>query len=117
LLERARRHHAPRAHNRSDTVQHSDKERRALQSILDRATTDPAFRDRLLNDPRDAIFETFGVMIPPNFRIKFIERGPGVDALVVLPDIVSRDAELSDDELEAVSGGVEDEGGDWAEDF
>jgi hypothetical protein len=98
-------------------VQHSDKERRALQSILDRASTDPAFRDRLLNDPCDAIYEAFGVMIPRTFRIKFIERGPGVDALVVLPDIVSRDTELSDDELEEVSGGVEDEGGHWAEDF
>ena len=98
-------------------MQHSDRERRALQSILDRASTDRDFRDRLLNDPRDAIFESFGVMIPANFRIKFIERGPGVDALVVLPDIVSRDAELSDDELEAVSGGFDDEGGEWAEDI
>jgi hypothetical protein len=97
-------------------LQHSEKERRALQSILDRASTDLAFRDRLLNDPRDAIYEAFGVMIPANFRIKFIERDPSVDALVVLPDLTSRNAELSDDELESVSGGVE-EGAQWAEDL
>jgi hypothetical protein len=94
----------------------SDKERRALQSILDRASTDLAFRGRLLTDPRDAIFETFGVMIPNNFRIKFIERDPGVDALVVLPDVAARSGELSDDDLEAVSGGVE-ESAEWAEDL
>jgi hypothetical protein len=97
-------------------VQHSEKERRALQSILDRAGTDPDFRNRLLNDPRDAIFETFGVMIPANFRIKFIERDPGVDALVVLPDVVNPSGELSDDQLETVAGGVE-ETEEWADDI
>jgi hypothetical protein len=97
-------------------VQHSEKERRALQAVLDRASTDQAFRDRLLNDPRDAIFEAFGVMIPANFRIKFVERGPGVDALVVLPDIVSQSGELSDDDLESVAGGME-ESEEWAEEM
>jgi hypothetical protein len=108
--------HAPTRESQEHTVQHSEKERRALQSILDRASTDLTFRERLLNDPRDAILESFGVMIPSSFRIKFVERGPGVDALVVLPDVVSRSAELSDDELEAVSGGVE-ESAEWAEDI
>jgi len=94
----------------------SDKERRALQSILDRASTDLAFRGRLLRNPRDAILETFGVTIPAAFRIKFIERDPDVDALVVLPDIALPSGELSDDELESVSGGVE-ESAEWAEDL
>jgi hypothetical protein len=94
----------------------SDNERRALQSILDRASTDVAFRERLLTDPHDAILDAFGVTIPANFRIKFVERQPGVDALVVLPDKVTRAAELTDDELEAVSGGV-DEGAEWADDI
>lgn len=96
---------------------HSEKEQRAIQAILDRACTDMAFRDRLLKDPREAIFETFGVMIPPNFHIKFIERGAGVDALVVLPDVAeSESGELSDEDLEAVSGGVE-ESAAWADDL
>jgi hypothetical protein len=93
----------------------SDKERRALQSILDRASTDLAFRRQLLTDPRDAILDAFGVAIPHNFRIKFVEREPGVDALVVLPDVVSGSNELSDDDLESVAGGVE-ETAEWADD-
>jgi len=93
----------------------SDKERRALQSILDRASTDLAFRGRLLSDPRDAILDAFGVAIPHNFRIKFVEREPGVDALVVLPDVVNRSTELSDEELDTVAGGVE-ETAEWADD-
>ena len=97
-------------------MHHSEKERRALQSILDRAGCDPGFRHRLLTDPRDAIFETFGVMIPASFRIKFVERDPGVDALVVLPDLVNESGELSDDQLETVAGGVE-ETEEWADEI
>jgi len=92
----------------------SDKERRALESILNRASTDVEFRRRLLDDPRGAIFDAFGVAIPSTFRIKFIERGPGVDALVVLPDLATHSAELTDDELESVSGGVEEDA-EWAD--
>jgi hypothetical protein len=94
---------------------HSQKEPRALQAILDRATTDLSFRKRLLVDPRAAIFDSFGVMIPPNFRIKFVERAADLDALIVLPDVENGTGELSDDGLEKVSGGVE-ETAEWSED-
>jgi hypothetical protein len=97
-------------------VHHSEKERKALQSILDRACTDMAFRNRLLTDPCGAIFDAFGVTIPPTFRIKFIERGPGIDALVVLPDVARPAGELSDDDLESVSGGVQ-ETAEWADEI
>ena len=93
----------------------SQKEPRALQPILDRATTDLAFRKRLLVDPRAAIVEAFGVIIPPAFRIKFIERGCDLDALIVLPDVRSNSGELSDDDLEKVSGGVQ-ESEEWSDD-
>lgn len=92
----------------------SQKEPRALQAILDRATTDPAFRKRLLVDPRAAIVESFGVIIPQTFRIKFIERDSNLDALIVLPDIRINGGELSDDDLEKVSGGVE-ESMEWSD--
>ena len=94
---------------------HSHKDPRALQAILDRATTDLAFRKRLVMDPRAAIFDSFGVMIPLNFRIKFIERPPDFDALIVLPDLEIGNGELSDDGLEKVSGGVE-ESMEWSDD-
>jgi hypothetical protein len=92
----------------------SQKDPRALQAILDRAATDRAFRKRLLVDPRGAIFESFGMMIPVTFRIKFIERDPDLDALIVLPDLKTNGDELSDDDLEKVSGGVE-ESEEWSD--
>ncbi len=83
-----------------------ESERRALDSIVARATIDHAFRQKLLADPRRAIRDELGLTIPSHFRIRFIERGPDLDALVVLPDFRSGEEALSDDELEAVSGGA-----------
>lgn len=83
-----------------------ESERRALDSVVARATVDRAFRQQLLVDPRRAIRDALGLTIPGHFRIKFIERGPELDALVVLPDFRDGAEELSDDELEAVSGGA-----------
>lgn len=85
----------------------TESERRALDSIVARATVDRAFRQQLLADPRRAIRNELGLTIPSHFRIKFIERGPDLDALVVLPDFREGVEELSDDELEAVSGGAQ----------
>lgn len=83
-----------------------ESERRALDSIVARATIDRAFRQLLLIDPRRAIRDELGLTVPTHFRIKFIERGPELDALVVLPEFRDGAEELSDDELEAVSGGA-----------
>ncbi|MCG8461881.1 MAG: NHLP leader peptide family RiPP precursor [Holophagales bacterium] len=86
----------------------SPEDREALlASILGRAETDSDFREGLLTEPREVIFEEFGVQIPPSFRIRFIERDPNVDALVVLPDYSGEDGEgeLDDSELDCVNGG------------
>jgi hypothetical protein len=82
----------------------SSKEQQVLEAVLQRSTEDAAFRGRLLTDPRAAIFEAFGVKIPEQFRVKFIEKGSEVDALVVLPEF--RTDELSDRDLENVAGGA-----------
>jgi hypothetical protein len=81
----------------------------ALNAVVARAATDLAFRRQLLTDPRRAILDAFGVTIPADFRIKFIEKDSSVDALVVLPDVHRVEAEdgaVSDADLEAVSGGA-----------
>lgn len=79
----------------------------ALDAVLSRAATDAAFRQELLREPRAAIRDAFGVQIPDDFRIRFVERDPDLDALVVLPDFREEpeDSVLSEEELEMVSGG------------
>jgi len=84
----------------------TESERRALDRIVARATVDRAFRQQLLTDPRRAIRDELGLTIPGHFRIKFMERGPELDALVVLPDFRDGAEELSADDLETVSGGA-----------
>ena len=59
----------------------------------------------LLAEPRQTISKTFGVAIPPTFRIRFIEKEPDLDALVVLPDLKVGGDELSNGDLDAANGG------------
>jgi hypothetical protein len=91
----------------------SPKEQHVLEAVLQRSTVDLEFRKRLLTDPRPAILDAFGVRIPATFRVKFVEKGDDLDALIVLPDVPSRDGELSDRDLESVAGGAIDETPAW----
>lgn len=78
----------------------------AIEAILRRAAHDREFRSQLVGDPRTAIQAAYGVTIPPTFRVRFVEKGDDLDALIVLPDFQTPDGALSDDELEHVAGGV-----------
>ncbi|MDB4949480.1 MAG: hypothetical protein JWM27_2129 [Gemmatimonadetes bacterium] len=82
-----------------------------VDAVVHRAGVDRRFRTMLLESPRAAIREAFGVDLPADFNLRFIEKDAGVDALIVLPDVKADDGELSDDDLEAVAGG---DSGDWA---
>jgi hypothetical protein len=87
-----------------------DHEDQLLKAVLKRATVDRSFRQALLTDPHTAIEQTFGIKIPAQYRVRFVERAPDVDALIVLPDFDSRaaattDDELSDEDLEQIAGG------------
>lgn len=93
----------------------SKKEHQALDAVLERSAVDLKFRKQLLSDPRKAVQDAFGVIIPANFKVKFIEKDPGVDALVVLPNFQAQNGELSDADLEAVAGGVEPPNPTWAD--
>jgi hypothetical protein len=83
-----------------------------VEAVVQRSGMDRRFRQMLLASPRDAIRDAFGVDLPADFTLRFIEKDAGVDALIVLPDVRAEDdGELSDDDLDAVAGG---DGGDWA---
>ena len=95
-----------------------------LQEILERSISDPAFRQGLLTDPHRAVRETLGIEIPQSFRIRFIEKPDGDDALIVLPKAArlaaparetQDDGALDDAALENVAGGWSDAGGEsWS---
>lgn len=85
-----------------------DNDEVIFNEILTRSATDRAFRDRLVADPESAIEEVIGVplaTLPRPINVKFIEKEPGLDAVIVLPDFLDVDGVLSEAELEAVAGG------------
>ncbi|HEX8691489.1 MAG TPA: NHLP leader peptide family RiPP precursor [Longimicrobium sp.] len=77
-----------------------------LEQVVHRAGTDRAFRQQLLADPAGAIHGAYGVALPAGFRIRFVEKDPAFDVVVVLPELCGGDDELSDDDLEKVAGGT-----------
>lgn len=82
-----------------------------LREVIDRASTDREFRTRLLTDPASAIRHAFGVILPHNYRIRFMERPRELDALIVLP---AMHEELDEEDLEQVAGGGDtDTCGSW----
>jgi hypothetical protein len=89
-------------------VSMSTAQQDALEKILARASVDREFRAALLIDPRTAILEGLGVRIPSGFQVKFVERDPDVDALIVLPDFERPDGALGDRDLDSVAGGAPD---------
>jgi hypothetical protein len=81
-----------------------------LTRILQRSANDREFRTRLVVRPESAIEEMIGVRVanlPRPVRVRFVEKDAELDALVVLPDFVDPEGELTDAELEAVAGGSE----------
>ena len=80
-------------------------DRSGLAQVTLRAALDPGFRRRLLDDPRAAVREALGIELPPRMRLAFVEKDPGVDLMVVLPDPVEDVGALSDEQLDAVLGG------------
>ena len=86
-------------------MSHPHVNEKLLEMVMHRSAVDRTFRRQLLADPAAALHTAFGVTLPHGFRIRFVETGPDLDLLVVLPDPVGED-ELSDDDLEQVAGGT-----------
>lgn len=88
------------AHN-PDRVAEAQK---TYQEVLERSAHDMEFRGRLLENPNAALAEYYDGDLS-SMNIAFVENE--ADATFVLPDPVgASDEELSEAELEAVSGGT-----------
>jgi broad-specificity NMP kinase len=70
--------------------------------LVARAWADEGFRERLKAEPRAAISEETGVVVPESIRIEVLEETPE-QAYLVIP--LNRVA-ISEDQLDAVSAGL-----------
>ena len=89
-------------------IDHEDEmdQHKLLDDVQARAATDERFRHQLLVMPHEAIRDAFGVSVPATYRMRFIERDPQFDLVVVLPDVERSVDELSDADLDAAAGGT-----------
>jgi hypothetical protein len=71
-------------------------------ALIAKALAEPAFRQALLSDAKAAIEKEFGVALPAGIDLKVMEETVRTNYLV-LPAVV--DGELTDSDLEAVTGG------------
>ena len=78
--------------------------KQAMNEAVRRSATDPSFRKLLLTDVNKAVEKVAGKPVPPNFKIRVLEKG-NADMTLILPDPVAAGGELSDKELEQVAGG------------
>jgi hypothetical protein len=73
--------------------------------IAIKAHRDPAFRTSLLSDPKAAVERVLGTSLPSSLQVSVIE-DTDANVHIVIPPMASD--ELSEEQLEAVSGGFLD---------
>ncbi len=83
----------------------NEEAKKALDTIRKKALTDESFFELCLKDPKKAVKEVAGKDLPDNFKLKFIENKTD-EMIVVLPTPLKKNAELSEEELENVAGGL-----------
>jgi hypothetical protein len=91
----------------------SGRAREIETQVITQAVQDPAFRARLLADPK-AVFAEMGLSIPPEVNIQVLQE-TAEQYYLVLPAAVERRAgtSLSDAELEHVAGGAVSDNTQW----
>ena len=82
----------------------TDTSRQELESrLVEQAQRDPAFRRRLLDDPKAAVADFLGMDLPQGMTITVLEEQPGHHILVLPLDLDA--LPLDDLELALVGGG------------
>ena len=77
-------------------------DRKQIEShLLKKAGEDPAFRQTLISNPRQALEQEIGLQLPANFDLRVVEESAN-NLYLVLP---AEHGELSDLELASVAGG------------
>ena len=71
------------------------------EHLVDKATTDEAFRAQLIADPKAAIKEELGLALPPEFTVKVHEEQADTSHVVLPPPAV-----LGEEDLERAAGGA-----------
>ena len=72
-----------------------------LQQIIDRSTTDDAFRQALLADPKATICDELGIAMPESMSIQVHESDMQTVHLAIPPD-----PNITEEQLEAISAGL-----------
>ena len=76
--------------------------------VIEKSLRDESFRQRLLDDPKGTVEQELGSALPQSFEVRVVEESADTIYLV-LPSasaLGDQGGELSDQELEAVAGGV-----------
>ena len=81
----------------------TEEQAKKMQQIVAKAWSDEGFKQQLLANPR-ATLQGAGIELPPGVELKVVENTSSV-RYFVLPMKLSCD-ELSDDDLDRVSGGA-----------
>ncbi|WP_106751280.1 NHLP leader peptide family RiPP precursor [Pannonibacter carbonis] len=74
------------------------------RALIDKASEDAAFRQKLIDNPHAALRELLGNDPIPSVKIRVIEEQPG-EVTLVLPRNIAED-ELPDELLDLASGGI-----------
>ena len=77
------------------------------QAIIERAWQDDSFRQSLVENPKDAVADAFGVEIPEGVDFQVMEE-TATQRYMVLPANPSAAGELSDEDLDVARGGYTD---------
>lgn len=74
-----------------------------IGKVIKKAWKDPAFKAKLLSNPKDAVADAAGIELPASLKVRVHEDSPSLKNLILPVNPATED--LSDSDLEAIAGG------------